>query len=96
MQFTLVNVAAAVHGSELPAQFAQTGARGVYGHADVRGEGESEMDGVLAEGGVGDGVGARHLGSAASGDQQDIAEVWGEKRIFMQRRVDGSPVLHLD
>ncbi|KAF9236450.1 hypothetical protein BU15DRAFT_77031 [Melanogaster broomeanus] len=69
-EFTLINVVAAVHGSELPAQFAQMKAQqmadfvpSVMGdHKDV---------------------------------QQDTAEMLGERKIFLQRRPDGSGVLHI-
>jgi len=94
-QFTLVNVAAAVHGSELPAQFAQVKAgqsAGVYGHTDVEAEGSiktDETDGSLGNGRM------RRVGGESPDEQQDVVETLGEKRIFMQRRADGSPVLYL-
>ncbi|KAH0839482.1 hypothetical protein J3R83DRAFT_294 [Lanmaoa asiatica] len=84
IEFTLVNVTAAVHGSELPAQFAQIKAEqaaGVYGHADMEAGAEGDK--------------GRHVGCDPSDDHQDIMEMMGERRIFMQRRVDGSPVLHI-
>ncbi|KAF9236448.1 hypothetical protein BU15DRAFT_77029 [Melanogaster broomeanus] len=69
-EFTLINVAAAVHGSELPVQFAQMKA-------------EQMADFV----------------PSIMGDhkdvQQDIAEMLRERKIFLQRRADGSGVLHI-
>ncbi|KAF8834837.1 hypothetical protein BDN67DRAFT_975740 [Paxillus ammoniavirescens] len=67
--FTLINVAAAVHGSELPAQFAQMKAEQWVDPSEMRGD--------------------------QKGAQQDIAEMLGERKIFLQRRVDGSGVLHI-
>ncbi|KIJ59438.1 hypothetical protein HYDPIDRAFT_118539 [Hydnomerulius pinastri MD-312] len=69
-EFTLINIAAAVHGSELPAQFAQ-----------MKAEQLAEFEPGL----MGDHKGA----------QQDIAEMLGERKIFLQRRIDGSGVLHI-
>ncbi|KAF9233530.1 hypothetical protein BU15DRAFT_80023 [Melanogaster broomeanus] len=68
-QFTLINVVAAVHGSELPAQFAQMKAQ----------------QGAEAVPSVGD----------QKDVQQDLAEMLGERKIFLQRRVDGSGVLRI-
>lgn len=96
VEFTLVNVAAAVHGSELPAQFAQIKAgqaAGEYGYIDVEAEGGPTTDGK--GGAVGKGE-VHHVGGTVPKNQQDIMEVLGNKRIFMQRRADGSPVLHMD
>ncbi|KAF9236441.1 hypothetical protein BU15DRAFT_77022 [Melanogaster broomeanus] len=70
MEFTLINVAAAFHGSELPAQFAQMKA-------------EQMTDFVPSVMGDHKGV------------QQDIAEMLRERKIFLQRRPDGSGVLHI-
>ncbi|KAF9230696.1 hypothetical protein BU15DRAFT_83312 [Melanogaster broomeanus] len=70
MEFTLINVAAAFHGSELPAQFAQMKA-------------EQMADFVPSVMGDHKGV------------QQDIAEMLRERKIFLQRRPDGSGVLHI-
>ncbi|KAG9316978.1 hypothetical protein JVU11DRAFT_1158 [Chiua virens] len=80
-EFTLVNVAAAMHNSELPAHFAQ-------GLLDADAEVDSEV--YLASD-----KGIQHLGGKRPGESQDIAEVWGERYIYMQRRVDGSPILHI-
>ncbi|KAF9236446.1 hypothetical protein BU15DRAFT_77027 [Melanogaster broomeanus] len=66
-EFTLINVAAVVHGSELPAQFAQMKA-------------EQMSDFVPSD---------------PKDVQQDIAEMLGERKIFLQRRPDGSGVLHI-
>ncbi|KAF8844778.1 hypothetical protein BDN67DRAFT_962745 [Paxillus ammoniavirescens] len=70
-EFTLINVAAAVHGSELPAQFAQMKA-------------EQLADSLSSV-----------MGGNQKDAQEDIAEMLGERKIFLQRRVDGSGVLHI-
>jgi hypothetical protein len=94
-EFTLVNVAAAVHGSDLPAQFARIKAGqpvSVYEHADVEAEGDPEFDetdSTLGSGRV------RRVGGDSLDDQQDITEMLGKRRIFMRRRADGSPVLYI-
>lgn len=94
VEFTLINVAAAVHGSELPAQFAQIKAgqlTDANGPTDVGSEGElatDESDSALGKGKV------HHIGYSPD-EQQDIAEMLGGRRIFMQRGVDGSLVLHI-
>lgn len=83
-EFTLVNVAAAVHGSELPAQFAQINAE----HTDVDGVGEA-----------GDAAGKGRVRRGEihyPEDQQEVVDMFGDRRIFMQRRADGSPALHMD
>ena len=96
VEFTLVNVAAAVHGSELPGQFVQMkGERTTdkYERIDEEAEEHPEKDGkgsAAAEKGKVD----RSEGDAA-GEPQDIIETLGERHIFMQRRADGSPVLHM-
>ncbi|KAF9233534.1 hypothetical protein BU15DRAFT_66529 [Melanogaster broomeanus] len=69
-EFTLINVAAAVHGSEIPAQFAQMKA-------------EQMADFVPS-------VMGNHKDV-----QHDVAEMLGERKIFLQRRPDGSGVLHI-
>lgn len=94
-EFTLVNVAAAVHGSELPARFARIKADqpgSVYEHTDVEAEGDTTTD--ETEGTLGNSK-VRRVGGDPPGDWQDITEMLGERRIFMQRRADDSPVLYI-
>ncbi|KAF9224513.1 hypothetical protein BS17DRAFT_779959, partial [Gyrodon lividus] len=71
MEFTLINVAAAVHGSELPAQFAQ-----------MKAEQWAELMPSV-------------MGRDPKSAQEDIAEMLGERKIFLRRRLDGSGVLHI-
>ncbi|KAH7884959.1 hypothetical protein F5I97DRAFT_1305040 [Phlebopus sp. FC_14] len=68
-EFTLVNVAAAVHGSELPAQFAQ-------------------MKSTLSS------QGSRRLNDD-KGAQEEIAEMFDDRQIFLQKHADGSAVLRV-
>lgn len=90
VEFTLVNVAAAMHDSELPALCARVGTDkqtpGMHGEADVEGD-PAETVGVLGKGKAGDNSLDEHQGT--------IVETLGDRRVFIQRRADGSPVLHV-
>ncbi|KAF8436820.1 hypothetical protein L210DRAFT_3505600 [Boletus edulis BED1] len=91
VQFTLVNVAAAVYGSELPEKFVQmkaeqAAASDVYGDIDEEVEGDRETDRALGKGK------SPHDRDNAPDDQQGMLT---DRRIFMRRRADGSPVLHM-
>ena len=90
-EFTLVNVAAAVHQSELPALFAGAGKAGGDGRASytpVDAEVEGEL-GTLGQSRV------RFGGDHALDRQQTITDM-GQRRVYMQKRGDGSVVLHID
>ena len=81
-EFTLANIAAAVHESELPALFAQQQGASVYGHADA----DPESD---------HGISDRSLARQSSDEHQGVVKALRDRRIFMQRRSDGSPILHI-
>ncbi|KAF8436819.1 hypothetical protein L210DRAFT_3547694 [Boletus edulis BED1] len=89
-QFTFVNVAASIYGSDLPAQIAQikTEKSAPFGRMDEEAEGDAE-GGALGKGKL------RQAEGDAPDDQQDIVDLLAKRRIFMQRRADGSPVLHM-
>ncbi|KAG6375169.1 hypothetical protein JVT61DRAFT_3377 [Boletus reticuloceps] len=90
VQFTLVNVAAAVYGSELPEKFVQMKAEQAadgYGGIDEEAVGgDRETDHALGKGK------SHHDKGNAPDDQQGMLT---DRRIFMRRRADGSPVLHM-
>ncbi|KAG6375190.1 hypothetical protein JVT61DRAFT_3399 [Boletus reticuloceps] len=89
-QFTLVNVAASIYGSDLPAQIMQikTEKSAPFGRMDEEAEGDAE-GGALGKGKL------RQAEGDVPDDQQDIVDLLAKRRIFMQRRADGSPVLHM-
>ncbi|KAG6374862.1 hypothetical protein JVT61DRAFT_3589 [Boletus reticuloceps] len=86
VQFTLVNVAAAVYGSELPEKFVQMKAEQAadgYGGIDEEAVGgDRETDHALGKGK------SHHDKGNAPDDQQGMLT---DRRIFMRRRADGSP-----
>lgn len=91
IEFTLVNVAAAVHGSELPAQFARLKAEHTgNGHEDADIEvGDPDTDDSMRQGEM------CRVEVNSPENQEDIVRMLGERQIFMQRRADGSLVLHI-
>lgn len=96
--FTLVNVAAAVHESELPALFARAGTGAGQTAVDVDMEAEADVgDEATETAGTAGMDEARHVGDRSVDEcQGHIMETLGERRVFMQKRADGSPVLHME